>query len=324
MQSAFWRNEGVQCTVCLDNFDDPRVLACGHTFCLACLQRLTKSDKLNCPLCQQQSVVPDADITRLPKNFTLISALACLLETRRDNEAENAEQIVLTCGKYKKSVRKLEHGLQIVRKKAEKLVREVQHYSTSLLGGNKDKTQVGELDRFFRKLQSDTEELRRLLETVDQEAAFLKSLQSDQPVNSGGNLVSASQLEQLVDCVQEAATGLQAQINWFTLQQALRILDTSFTIVQSEEDRSLKQRFQAKLGRIRGRSAGQLSGVSQFLVTTVRKKLTDAMAAVLVYLGFSILRLLCRISPILPNCFPYKRHLVWLNFLLFTVGKFPH
>lgn len=39
------------CSICLGNYVDPRVLPCGHSFCLVCLQKLHKP---RCPLCQKQ------------------------------------------------------------------------------------------------------------------------------------------------------------------------------------------------------------------------------------------------------------------------------
>lgn len=54
------------CSICLSNYIDPRILPCGHSFCLLCLQKL---DKLRCPLCQLQFVC----IQDLVPNYALFT-----------------------------------------------------------------------------------------------------------------------------------------------------------------------------------------------------------------------------------------------------------
>ena len=87
----------VECPICLDVFDDPRLLPCGHTYCLRCLDQLGNSRRrrqlppdancdnvvdddgvgLSCPLCGKQMDLPHSasDISGycrgLPKNFSV-------------------------------------------------------------------------------------------------------------------------------------------------------------------------------------------------------------------------------------------------------------
>jgi len=60
-----------ECAVCLDVMDDPRVLPCGHSFCLKCLKQ-TAPTTTTCPLCltEHQGRVSD-----FPKNYGLSSAI---------------------------------------------------------------------------------------------------------------------------------------------------------------------------------------------------------------------------------------------------------
>ena len=47
------------CPLCLDIFKEPRLLDCGHTFCLQCLQKngrfLQHQDSIDCPVCREAS-----------------------------------------------------------------------------------------------------------------------------------------------------------------------------------------------------------------------------------------------------------------------------
>jgi len=60
--------ESLTCSICLDYFDDPRVIKCGHTFCLKCLRAVGTPPKITCALCRQESTQLREDT---PKNYTL-------------------------------------------------------------------------------------------------------------------------------------------------------------------------------------------------------------------------------------------------------------
>ncbi|XP_071854261.1 uncharacterized protein [Apostichopus japonicus] len=49
------------CSICLEQFKDPKLLPCLHRFCSVCLETLIgkAGEKLKCPLCQQTIVVPE-------------------------------------------------------------------------------------------------------------------------------------------------------------------------------------------------------------------------------------------------------------------------
>ena len=45
--------EGMQCTICMDTFDDPHSLPCTHTFCHECIKHwLRQASEIHCPLCK--------------------------------------------------------------------------------------------------------------------------------------------------------------------------------------------------------------------------------------------------------------------------------
>lgn len=65
-----------RCSICFEDFSTPKILSCGHTFCLDCLQNYaTKNDlegrlvRLPCPECRQECLVPGSDVSNLPDNF---------------------------------------------------------------------------------------------------------------------------------------------------------------------------------------------------------------------------------------------------------------
>jgi len=73
MASAQTLDEVTECPICTEIFTDPRVLPCIHTYCLKCIEshgtNKKPGDKLSCPLCRKESVVPSGGLSELPSNF---------------------------------------------------------------------------------------------------------------------------------------------------------------------------------------------------------------------------------------------------------------
>src|SRR6218665_432974 len=73
--------EITECPICMNVFTDPRVLPCIHTFCLGCLKRISETaqkgpgDKLSCPLCRKEFIIPADGLDAVPKNFFLENLL---------------------------------------------------------------------------------------------------------------------------------------------------------------------------------------------------------------------------------------------------------
>ena len=44
MATSALNGTGMKCTVCLDNFKDPKVLPCCHTFCKKCLEGILRTN----------------------------------------------------------------------------------------------------------------------------------------------------------------------------------------------------------------------------------------------------------------------------------------
>ncbi|XP_038065653.1 uncharacterized protein LOC119735791 [Patiria miniata] len=68
----------LECTICIQRFNRPKILDCFHSFCLECLEdyKLTQypsSPKLPCPICRKETVLPDNRIAGLSNNFAMIA-----------------------------------------------------------------------------------------------------------------------------------------------------------------------------------------------------------------------------------------------------------
>ena len=66
--------EQLNCSICLDIYDDPKLLQCFHTNCRKCLVKLVVRDQqgdlsLTCPICRQTTPVPANGVTGLQSAF---------------------------------------------------------------------------------------------------------------------------------------------------------------------------------------------------------------------------------------------------------------
>ena len=79
MATAKQLDDITECPICTEVYTDPRVLPCGHTYCIKCIEAWSKDkqpgDKLACPLCRKEFVVPDNGVKDLPKNFFVANFL---------------------------------------------------------------------------------------------------------------------------------------------------------------------------------------------------------------------------------------------------------
>uniref|UniRef100_A0A1X7T5R3 RING-type domain-containing protein n=1 Tax=Amphimedon queenslandica TaxID=400682 RepID=A0A1X7T5R3_AMPQE len=68
--------EQLTCPVCLDDYTNPKILPCHHSFCQHCLEGLPLDKKnqtyyLSCPTCRQRAELPDKGVGAFPVAFHL-------------------------------------------------------------------------------------------------------------------------------------------------------------------------------------------------------------------------------------------------------------
>jgi len=66
-------SELTKCSICLEDYTDPRSLPCIHTFCFECLKSHCQDklcgDEILCPICRNSCRIPQAGISAFPLNF---------------------------------------------------------------------------------------------------------------------------------------------------------------------------------------------------------------------------------------------------------------
>ncbi|XP_078611368.1 E3 ubiquitin-protein ligase TRIM56-like [Branchiostoma floridae x Branchiostoma japonicum] len=85
--------EFLVCQICLEDFRQPKVLPCLHTFCQPCLERLLATEpvgKLSCPTCRQDVPLPENGVQGLKSNF-LVGKLHDILRQQPKGNGDTSE-----------------------------------------------------------------------------------------------------------------------------------------------------------------------------------------------------------------------------------------
>ena len=74
----------IECPICLNEMNDPRLLSCRHALCYKCLKDYTEKgcyvDKLPCPVCRQITLLYQGGVDNLPEFFFMNSLKEVVLE----------------------------------------------------------------------------------------------------------------------------------------------------------------------------------------------------------------------------------------------------
>ncbi|XP_066286348.1 uncharacterized protein [Branchiostoma lanceolatum] len=64
------KEEFLVCQICFEDYHEPKVLPCQHTFCKKCLGKMVaKMWKLTCPNCRRECLLPQNGVEGLPISF---------------------------------------------------------------------------------------------------------------------------------------------------------------------------------------------------------------------------------------------------------------
>ncbi|XP_078602835.1 uncharacterized protein LOC144876915 [Branchiostoma floridae x Branchiostoma japonicum] len=92
-------DEFLVCQVCLEDFKQPKMLPCLHTFCQPCLEKLLATEpvgKLDCPTCRQDVPLPRNGVQGLKSNF-LVGKLRDILQQQPKGETSETREDGVPC-----------------------------------------------------------------------------------------------------------------------------------------------------------------------------------------------------------------------------------
>lgn len=84
------------CGLCYEDFQDPRILPCMHTFCFKCLdefvEQTSEENKFPCPLCKISTSIPNGGVTAFKSNIYVSAMQASLQMEAKKSVCETCEE----------------------------------------------------------------------------------------------------------------------------------------------------------------------------------------------------------------------------------------
>ena len=87
------------CSICLELFENPKMMDCQHIFCRGCLSRLpivvdkSRGDCLKCPNCRELTPLPDKGVSAMPSALVINQFLDLHQELLSEDEKEHAGKV---------------------------------------------------------------------------------------------------------------------------------------------------------------------------------------------------------------------------------------
>ncbi|XP_038050292.1 E3 ubiquitin-protein ligase TRIM56-like [Patiria miniata] len=95
-------SDHLECNICQDRYEQPKILDCLHSFCEKCLEKYYTSryggePKIPCPVCRRETVLPETLIQGLKTNFHLMGIVEEVSLQEKVSCSENAKAICEIC-----------------------------------------------------------------------------------------------------------------------------------------------------------------------------------------------------------------------------------
>ncbi|XP_013402803.1 tripartite motif-containing protein 3-like [Lingula anatina] len=113
--AAAFTDNILTCSICLEEYQDPRMLPCYHTFCLVCIsdhakRTITRNRTFQCPVCREDVQFPAGGLSKFKKNFAFCKAKDII--NQRQTEREASENVQTNVQAVTQTVAQLTNGCE--------------------------------------------------------------------------------------------------------------------------------------------------------------------------------------------------------------------
>ncbi|XP_041373158.1 uncharacterized protein LOC121386345 [Gigantopelta aegis] len=270
MATASTTDDPISCSLCLDIFTDPRVLPCGHTFCLICLQNHidanSTDDTFMCPNCRHVVGIHDntqptsSCASQFKRNLALVDAIGLIKQIKicgdpiaTTQQDPNRLLIESSCETIKKCSHFIENQMT---SDIERLQRSVDVSATQTadqMQRQGDKL-IAEFTTAVRtELEKRNSELEKCRQSVNNDIVELFTdvnrliEESNECLKLGENLIRSASLSDMKRHVSKFSKIQKITTDYLATPRP-EFPDLAITLVESEKTRS--KTFSAEIGKI--------------------------------------------------------------------------
>ena len=96
---------GITCPLCLEIYQDPKILPCGHIYCrdpcLTGLARRSSNETINCPECRKIAEIPQGDVNTFPTVYKIVSLVDSFKAKKELGDDQPDSSSATTCQLHK-------------------------------------------------------------------------------------------------------------------------------------------------------------------------------------------------------------------------------
>ena len=108
----------VECAICMETLEKPKILSCAHSFCLSCLESLPIiAGHLRCPTCRKKTAVDKKGVQRLTDDFRLVQLKEILEQQKQTNPfPPDPDTLCDVCSKFPHAIYCMQSQKKICRR----------------------------------------------------------------------------------------------------------------------------------------------------------------------------------------------------------------
>ncbi|XP_071788090.1 uncharacterized protein [Asterias amurensis] len=258
----------LECSICCTRYNQPKNLDCSHSYCLKCLQELEKTqnpdtNKLKCPLCQKETVLPLDGVTGLQSNYLLIALVEEVNKQEQRPQGEESKVMCQACDEENAAISRClncEHYLCLECQKAHPRLAALKNHEIKTLAELQevDETQTESKMNISRCDIHPTQELCFYCMTCEQLICKVCAKQHRAPIHTIVDLKSATEKS-----IQEIIDGAsQLDRSSYKLTSRLELLLHNLGIMIKETKRQISEKAEREISKIRNMEKNLLQEAS--------------------------------------------------------------
>ena len=231
----------ISCPICLEDFEEPKCLpSCAHNVCQLCLEGMIKkkNNVIECPVCREESIIPDGGVAAFPKNHLLVRLIE---RTPGRKEKQAIKEALNNCneklGRAKTALEGMEDRFEKAKSEVEEARKKIASTAERIITMVRVQEQklMDEVDKKFRESLDEVIFVEQKSTTLELCRNASSCIQTVQDIMENAELTDVKDLKDaLVEELDDFSKSLELQTSW-AISEFSGSFDVSFTTTNSVE-----------------------------------------------------------------------------------------